>query len=203
MSRRRTNGDFGKCGMRLNESVGWCHENTRYTRYTNSAAQSVPLARLRQARQRQERRSAFSTGCSGNGRNRMLRATARNTKNKSPEENFESNAPANTNPNRATCARLGECHICGNCQTVSTKNSVTTMSVITSGPNAKKVGVDTYAARHNSPPQTPPSRDPQTYRTQPNINVISSMGTRAQKSVGCGSFQRIRNQWPNTHSPRY
>lgn len=113
-----------------------------------------------QARRRQRFRAALSVGCSGSGRSRMLKATAGKTKKSSPEENFESNAPAKTSPNLTTSPPLGECHMAGNCQMVSSQNSVTTTSVITSGPKARNAGIVTYAIRHSRPPQAPPNCEP-------------------------------------------
>ena len=119
------------------------------------------MAMLRHARRRQRRSSAFSTGCSGSGLNRKLSATAANTKNNSPDENFESRAPASTRPNFTIVLGEGERHIFGSCQTVSTQNNVTAMSVITSGPKERNAGMVTKAERQIKPPQEVPSRAPQ------------------------------------------
>src|SRR5208282_3886817 len=99
-------------------------------------------------------------GCPGSGLNRKLSAKPTNAKNNSPDENFESKAPASTKPNSTTVPRVGERHMFGSCQTVSTQNSVTAMSVITSGPNAIKAGMVTKAERHSKPPQGLPSHEP-------------------------------------------
>src|SRR5208283_4476486 len=130
MSSRRRTGEAGKCGMIWNESVGWFQERTIYATYTNNAAQRVPSAILRHARRRQRRTSVFSTGCSVSGLNRILSAKPANVKNNSPDENFESKAPASARPNSTILPCVGERHIFGSCQTVSTQNSVTAMSVI-------------------------------------------------------------------------
>src|ERR1700677_4347500 len=119
------------------------------------------MAILRHARRRQRRSSAFSTGCPGSGLNRKLNANPANTKNNSPDENFESRAPASTKPNFTTVPGDGERHIFGSCQTASTQNNVTAMSVITSGPKERKAGMVTKAERQSKPPQEPPSRAPQ------------------------------------------
>src|SRR5579863_1855556 len=100
--------------------------------YTNRAAHRVAFSMFHQARRRQVRRASFSQGCSGTARQRRLRTKARNTKNNSPEENLERNAPARVSANLTTVAREGERHISGSCQTASTQNSVIAMSVITS-----------------------------------------------------------------------
>src|SRR5713226_2041628 len=121
--------------------------------YTNKAAQRVALARLRHARRRQVRRAALSVGCSGAPRQRKLSAKATKTKNNSPEENFERKAPARTSPNLRRPRREGEHHIPGSCQTARTQNKVIAVSVITSGPNARNVGVLAKTQRHNSPPR--------------------------------------------------
>src|SRR5580692_11030905 len=146
--------------MMSKELVGWFQDSTRYATYANRAAHMVPLAKLRHARRRQLRSSVFSTGCSANGLSRKLRAKAINTKNKSPDENFESKAPANARPNFTILPWAGERHMFGICQTVRTQNKETTTSVTTSGPNAIKAGMVAKAARHNKPPQRPPRRAP-------------------------------------------
>src|SRR6185437_16097826 len=133
----------------------------------------------------------------------MLRATAGNTKNNNPEENFESRAPAKVSPKSIKAARPGDCHSFGICHTVKSQNRAITISVITSGPNARNAGVVAKNARHNSPPQSPPRRLPIAYRANPNSNVTPSMGSLAHQMVLGGSFQRIRNQYPKTHSARY
>src|SRR6185437_9654018 len=133
----------------------------------------------------------------------MLRATAGNTKNNKPEENFESRAAAKASQKIINAALPGCCHSFGSCQTVSIQKRAITISVITSGPNARNAGVVAKHARHNSPPQSPPRRLPIAYRANPNSNVTTSMGSRAHQIVLGGSFQRIRNQYPKTHSARY
>src|SRR5271154_5007518 len=119
------------------------------------------MAILRHARRRQRRSSAFSRGWSASGLNRKLNANAAKLKNNSPDENFESRAPASTRPNFTIVPCEGERHIFGSCQTVSTQNNVTAMSVITSGPKERKAGMVTKAERHSKPPQELPSRAPQ------------------------------------------
>src|SRR6185437_3510769 len=101
----------------------------------------------------------------------MLRATAGKTKNNNPEENLESKAPAKVSPKIINAALPGCCHSLGSCQTVRTQKSAITISVITSGPNVRNAGVVTKHARHNNPPQFPPSRLPNAYRTNPNSSV--------------------------------
>src|SRR5215471_6711659 len=98
---------------------------------------------LRRARLRHSLRSGFASGCSGTGHRRKLKITARNTNSSSPEENFDSKAPAKTNENLRMLPGEGECHISANNQTVRTQNRVMSMSVITSGPNARNGGIDT------------------------------------------------------------
>src|SRR6266852_6302044 len=109
--------------------------------YTNKAAQRVALARLRHASRRQVRRAALSVGCSVTPRQRKLSAKTTKTKNNSPEENFERKAPARVSPNWRTVWREGERHISGSCQMARAQNKVAAISVTTSEPNARNVGM--------------------------------------------------------------
>src|SRR5215469_14229021 len=98
---------------------------------------------LRRARLRHSFRSGLEAGCSGTGHRRKLKITARNTNSSSPEENFDSKAPANANENLKMLPGDGECHMSASDQTVRTQNRVMSMSVITRGPNARNGGIDT------------------------------------------------------------
>src|SRR5213078_3464661 len=121
-------------------------------------ASSVPFTRLQNLRRRHLRRSILSEGKSAVGRSLRLNMKARKQNNNSPDENFDSNAPANASPNFTTASRVGSRHMSARAHMASNEKSAIAISVSTRGPNVRNVGVVTYAARHNNPPHSPPIR---------------------------------------------
>src|SRR2546422_10585463 len=105
------------------------------------AASHTPFRVHCQRWRRQARSSGLPAGVSGDARKRVLNAKAPKARNNSPEENFESRAPAKQMPKRAAFLRVGSCQRSANRHTVSKQNKVTAKSVRTSGPKTMNVGV--------------------------------------------------------------
>src|ERR1700732_3956377 len=101
----------------------------------------MPRRVTRQRSRRHARASGLGIGWPETGRQRGLRATATNAKNKIIAVNFESSAAARHIENRAAFFRVGFCHISAKRHNVKKENSVTAKSVWTSGAKAMKAGV--------------------------------------------------------------
>src|SRR5438477_5110166 len=131
ISNRRSTGEAGKCGITLYESVGWFQLRMKYTAYTMAPASSMPLTRLHSLRRRHLRRPSLPAGKSAAGLILRLKMNPRKQNSNKPDENFESSAPANANPNFTTDARVGFCHMSASVHIVSREKSVIAMSVKT------------------------------------------------------------------------
>ena len=84
-------------------------------------------------------------------------------KSRTPDENFESRAPASARANSGIDLPFPpDSHIVANVHIVNTAKNVTAMSVTTSGPKARNTGMHANTQTQSSPPVLPPSRDPYT-----------------------------------------
>src|ERR1700730_3908480 len=163
----------------------------------------MPRRVRRQRSRRHARASGLAVGWPKTERQRVLRANARNAKNKMFAVNFERSAAARHKEKSRAFFRLGFCHISAKRHNVSMENSVTAKSVWTRGAKAMKAGVLTYTLRQSSPAQSPPSFRAYPNTIQPRISATTSIGARAHARVVMGSFHFVRTHSPKTHSPRY
>src|SRR5579875_61592 len=94
-----------------------------------------------------------------------------NAKNSRIAVNFESSAPASANANQYTFALAGSRHSSAIRHSPTNENRTTAVSVITSGPVARNMGVVTNAARQSNAAQSPPSLRAYTKITHPSTSV--------------------------------
>jgi hypothetical protein len=113
----------------------------------------------RQPRRHQARNSA-PLGWPASGSQRSTNGYAAKTNSSSPAENFESKARMSASAKKRIARGDWSRHRVAKLQSATIENSATAVSVSTSGPNVRNVGMVANQHSANAPPQPPASRSP-------------------------------------------